>query len=222
MFDPAKHTTTDFAVALLIHYNFDLGGYTASELIDRWLQDYPANWVCQGVIEALYQGRYKAISVEQILAFWKRRGQALYHYNHEFERLVCGKFPQTLTGHASTQGNASPPVPAAAGFSNEDDDPVVVTVESGTGKKTPVQLVDPTTNVLPVTNQIGEEPTQQKSRQASENNQIERSPRNKNHSWIKQFTPADDGSDFYTKLKTIAQHNERSQESGVRSEHSGS
>jgi len=201
MFDPAKHTTTDFAVALLIHYSFDLGGYTASELIDRWLQDYPANWVCQGVIEALYQGRYKAISVEQILAFWKRRGQALYHYNHEFERLVCGKFPQTLTGHASSQGNASPPVPAAAGFSNEDDDPVVVTVESSTG---------------------GEEPTQKKSRQASENNQIERSPRNKNHSRIKQFTPADDGSDFYTKLKTIAQHNERSQESGVRRDHSGS
>ena len=201
MFDPAKHTTTDFAGALLIHYSFDLGGYTASELIDRWLQDYPANWVCQGVIEALYQGRYKAISVEQILAFWKRRGQALYHYNHEFERLVCGKFPQTLTGHASTQGNASPPVPAAAGFSNEDDDPVVVTVESSTG---------------------GEEPTQKKSRQASENNQIERSPKNKNHSRIKQFTPDDDGSDFYTKLKTIAQHNERSQESGVRSDHPGS
>jgi hypothetical protein len=69
MFDSTKNTTTDSAVALLIHYCFDLGSYTVSELIDHWLQDYPASWVCQSVIEALYQGRYKAISVEQILAF---------------------------------------------------------------------------------------------------------------------------------------------------------
>ncbi len=162
------NTTAEFAVALLVHYSFDLGGYTAGELIDHWLKDYSATWVCQGVVEALYQGRYKAVSVEQILVFWNRRGQPLYHHNHEFERLICGN--------------------VTIGFKSGDDDSVVVKA-SGTGEETPVQLVNATTNV----------------------------PHRRS---IEQFTPTADCSDFHIKLKTIAQHNHRSQESGVRSQES--
>ena len=86
-----------YAAALLTHYSFDLGGYTAEQLISQWLRDYQASWVRSAVIEALYQGRYKAISVEQILVLWDRRGQPLYHFNHEFERIVCHNLPQNLT-----------------------------------------------------------------------------------------------------------------------------
>ncbi len=194
MFAPDSLTATDSAVALLIHYSFDLGGYTAGELIDHWLQDYPAVWVWQGVIEALYQGRYKAVSVEQILAFWNRRGQALNHYNHEFERLVCSRFPQALTGQSQTRANASSPVPAAVNFSNGDDDPSVVT--SGAGEKTPVQLLDATANVSPATNKLGKKPARCRP--------------------IEQFTPVDDGSDFYTKLKYIAQYSVNAPDQGTR------
>ncbi|MDB9376454.1 hypothetical protein, partial [Nodularia sphaerocarpa] len=49
----------------------------------------------------LYQGRYKGISVQQILAFWQRRGQVIYHFNMEFERLICSKFPESLTEQAA-------------------------------------------------------------------------------------------------------------------------
>lgn len=205
MIDSAENTTSDLAVALLIHYSFDLGGYTAGELIDLWLNDYPANWVRLAVIEALYQGRYKGISVEQILAFWNRRGQALYHFNHEFERLVCGNFPQTLTEQPDTTTTASPPVPAAVGLSKGHNDPNVVTAEEGAGEKTPVQLVDATAKGSPSTKQMGAEPLQKKNHQNSDNDQRSRSPGIDNRRPIEQFTPADDGSEFYSKLKAIAQ-----------------
>ncbi|MEC4816565.1 MAG: hypothetical protein SAK29_25355 [Scytonema sp. PMC 1069.18] len=97
IFLPVLETSADLAIALLIHYSFDLSGYSASELVDIWEQQYPGNWLHLAVIEALYQGRYKAISVQQILTCWQRRGQAIFHFNMEFERLICSKFPQSLT-----------------------------------------------------------------------------------------------------------------------------
>jgi hypothetical protein len=86
------------AVALLVHYGFDLGGKKAEKLAGEWLTKYPGYWLRLAVVEALYQGRYKAVSVGQILSMWQRMGQPLYHFNHEFERLVCSNFPQDLTG----------------------------------------------------------------------------------------------------------------------------
>ncbi|MBW4564591.1 MAG: hypothetical protein KME32_26375 [Mojavia pulchra JT2-VF2] len=97
MFKPVPDSSVDLATALLTHYSFDLGGYSASQLIKRWESAYPIEWIHIAVIEALYQGRYKAVSVQQILNFWQRRGQATYHFNMEFERLICSKFPESLT-----------------------------------------------------------------------------------------------------------------------------
>ena len=97
MITTASQTSTELAIALLTHYSFDLSGHTASELIKRWQTQYPVNWLHLAVVEALYQGRYKGISVQQILAFWQRRGQVIYHFNMEFERLICSKFPENLT-----------------------------------------------------------------------------------------------------------------------------
>ncbi|MGV0103706.1 hypothetical protein NSTCB13_02331 [Nostoc sp. DSM 114160] len=99
-------TSANLAIALLINYSFDLGGYSANELVERWQTQYPLNWLHLAVIEALYQGRYKAVSVQQILVFWQRRDQATYHFNMEFERMICSKFPQNLT---SSTAPALPP-----------------------------------------------------------------------------------------------------------------
>jgi hypothetical protein len=82
------------AETLLVHYSFDLSHWTAAELINKWLEDYPARWLRLAIIEALYQGRYKSISVEQILACWQRRSRPIYHFNLEFEQLICGKLPE--------------------------------------------------------------------------------------------------------------------------------
>ena len=86
----------ELAVNLLVHYGFDLNGHTAIELVTYWGKEYPHDWLHIGIIEALYQGRYKAISVQQILTFWQRRGCIYYHFNAEFERMICNKFPQIL------------------------------------------------------------------------------------------------------------------------------
>ncbi|MEG5065550.1 hypothetical protein QUB33_18180 [Microcoleus sp. B3-A4] len=91
------------AAALLVHYGFDLGGKKAEKLAGEWLTKYPGYWLRLAVVEALYQGRYKAVSVEQLLSMWHRIGQPLYHFNREFERLVCNNFPQNLTGESAAQ-----------------------------------------------------------------------------------------------------------------------
>ncbi len=85
-------TPIDLAMKLLDRYSFDLGGCSASVLMERWLKDYSDRWIYLAVVEALYQGRYKANSVEQILTIWQRKGQAYFRFNHEFERLVCSDF----------------------------------------------------------------------------------------------------------------------------------
>jgi hypothetical protein len=82
--------------SLLSHYGFESEGLTVAEVVELWKRDYPSRWVHLATIEALYQGRYKTISVEQILTTWKRRGHPIYHFNHEFERLVSRKVPQKL------------------------------------------------------------------------------------------------------------------------------
>ncbi|MBD2137045.1 hypothetical protein H6F32_05470 [Anabaena sp. FACHB-1237] len=87
----------ELALQLITHYSFDLGGYKPHDLITLWQSEYAVNWLHLAVIEALYQGRYKAVSVQQILNFWQRKGEATYHFNMEFERMICSKFPQRLT-----------------------------------------------------------------------------------------------------------------------------
>lgn len=82
------------AVTLLTYYGFDLSGTKTEELVAEWLVQYPGYWLRLAIVEALYQGRYKAVSVGHILEMWLRRGQPFYHFNHEFERLVCSSFAQ--------------------------------------------------------------------------------------------------------------------------------
>uniref|UniRef100_A0A832M5A5 Uncharacterized protein n=1 Tax=Oscillatoriales cyanobacterium SpSt-402 TaxID=2282168 RepID=A0A832M5A5_9CYAN len=90
----ASQPSATLAADLLRHYSFELGQYGLAQQIEIWLEYYPSPWLPTAIIEALYQGRYKAISVEQILNLWQRRGHPVYHFNHEFERLVCGNLPR--------------------------------------------------------------------------------------------------------------------------------
>lgn len=110
MTEAAKDMATQSAIALLTHYSFDLGANTAEQMVARWLNDYQAIWVFWAIIEALYQGRYKGVSVGQILACWKRRNQPLYHFNTEFERIVCRNFPYNLNAQDASSADA-PSVP---------------------------------------------------------------------------------------------------------------
>ena len=66
-------------------------------VVADWIGCYPLRWILEAVIEALYQGRYKTISVEQILIIWQRRGGPLHHFNGEFERIVCGQLVDAVS-----------------------------------------------------------------------------------------------------------------------------
>jgi hypothetical protein len=95
-FTPPLAAPAELAAKLLTHYSFDLNGHNASELVNSWQSEYPIHWLHVAVIEALYQGRYKAISVQQILTLWRRKRETTYHFNMEFERMICNKFPERL------------------------------------------------------------------------------------------------------------------------------
>lgn len=83
-------------ISLLKHYSFESNHQSYEKVIDSWLERFPLNWVNLALVESLYQGRYKVVSVEQILTLWQRRGKPSYHFNHDFERLVSNKLPQTF------------------------------------------------------------------------------------------------------------------------------
>ncbi len=77
------------AAALLEGYHFELGSHEAPQWVSLWLESYKPVWIRDAVIEALYQGRYKAFSVRQILELWQKRDQPIRHTTHEFEAAVC-------------------------------------------------------------------------------------------------------------------------------------
>jgi hypothetical protein len=88
--------------ALINSYDMDLDGWSASALINQWSEQYQPDWLKLAVIEALYQGRYKAFSVQQILNLWQRRGSPIYHFTYEFERLICRNIP-TFGANTATE-----------------------------------------------------------------------------------------------------------------------
>lgn len=82
------------------HYHFDLGHYQIRELMVKWSKLYPHKWLPLAVIEAIYEGRIKAISVEHILNLWQKKGEITERFNSEFEKLITSdlnidKFTET-------------------------------------------------------------------------------------------------------------------------------
>ena len=85
-------TEAQQAAALLEGYRFELGDHDAPQWVSLWLEFYRPTWIRDAVVEALYQGRYKSVSVRQILELWQRRGQPIRHDTHDFEAAVCREF----------------------------------------------------------------------------------------------------------------------------------
>jgi len=215
MVTPVTDTSTDLATALLTHYSFDLSGYSVSELIRRWQTHYPVDWLHIAVIEALYQGRYKAVSVQQILNFWHRRGQATYHFNMEFERLICSKFPESLTSSPSPvlyPAKKNPTIEKTSyhlSSATDDPSPTRVNREYNQRQLASVKVVqeqetgEDTQAVVPDL-QIGLQPDYAVS--PASNQPARLLPAAANHSPIGQFTPetSDRTDSFTSKLKAMS------------------
>ena len=76
------------AAAFLNQYGFELQRESAQEWVQSWERRYPKAWVSSALVEALYRGRYKAVSVEQLLGLWKSRGCPCLGASLEFGRKV--------------------------------------------------------------------------------------------------------------------------------------
>lgn len=224
-----RESTTDstiaYAIALLRHYGFELRGYTPEELVSLWLKNYSPHWVRLAVIEALYQGRYKAISVEQILAVWTRRGQPIHRFTHEFERLISRKLPQNL---------AAPLNQALTHLAREQSLPLYPEVLEPVS--TIPDIIDEWNARSPEEEPIGSEPVLQEippppvpvfeeaiEEEVNSDNPLPEEPSKQSANptyeanWsrcettkqpIHQFTPSPDVSGFYLKLKAVAQQQE--------------
>ncbi len=81
-------------VALIVHYGFDLGGQSARAIVRSWRSKYDPSFLPLAVVESLHLGRYKAVSIEQVLNGWQRRGDPIFHFNPEFAEMVSG--PEAL------------------------------------------------------------------------------------------------------------------------------
>ena len=92
-------------VILTKYYSFDFGRYTIKQLILGWTKLYPYHWLPLAVTEAIYQGRLKAVSVEQILNVWLKKGAVNYNFNYEFIRLIQPSMEFRLQQEAEFQGD---------------------------------------------------------------------------------------------------------------------
>ncbi|PSN05829.1 hypothetical protein C7271_02050 [filamentous cyanobacterium CCP5] len=84
------------ALVLLTHYSFDMQGLDVQGLTSSWMYSYPKKWVVAAIIEALYQGRYKAESVSRILYSWQHKGYPLAHFDHEFADIAYKKLMKSV------------------------------------------------------------------------------------------------------------------------------
>jgi hypothetical protein len=204
---------------ILNRYRFETRGYSIQELLDRWLPTYSLDWIRMAVLEALYQGRYKVISVEEILKIWQRRGQPTYHFTHEFERLVCKNLPggvwekreaadrNRLAIELRRQEEETPPTQGS-----ELDQEPLLSLEgkvfddprkslSDVGELFSRLTVEPA-KVMEKSNGNGylpQNPLADPGEKSNGNGGMRHS--------IHEFTPLLDGSELYSKLKAVARGN---------------
>ncbi|MGB2925712.1 MAG: hypothetical protein WBB82_10450 [Limnothrix sp.] len=104
-------------VALLNHYGFDLGGQIATDISQQWQQLYPSAWLRNAVLEALYRGRYKKVSVEEILRQWQKKGDSQTNFDSHFEAIMCAELKKTVQEKVQLQ--SVPIQPSSATKSSE-------------------------------------------------------------------------------------------------------
>ncbi|MGV2828595.1 hypothetical protein [Myxosarcina sp. GI1(2024)] len=176
-------------LSLIKSYDFDLGKYSIEQLLQKWLNDYHIDWIRLATIEALYLGRYKAISIEQILSVWFRRGNPSTHFTHEFERLICRNLPRHLSNLTDFSTQENKPRETFSASLNDSRDPRRLSYK--TWEKPPLQTQSskaiapqkPTSSMSPATS-----PTPKASqrlrhdpRQGSDKNSARKPPVQRRH-----------------------------------------
>ncbi len=198
------------ARSLIDSYAFDLGRDDAEKLLKYWLDLYHASWIRLATIEALYLGRYKAISIEHILSVWLRIGTPNPHFTYEFERLICRKLPKHLNDLSDLTANE---IKATVAF----DQPELPQAESATLIK-PIRVKTPAKQTFVIADKdiLNLEKAFKNTNHCAENNMslISTLGLSDKSNWsgftgenkrIHQFIPLPDVSSFFNKLKTFGE-----------------
>jgi hypothetical protein len=187
-------------IALIESYAFDLGKYNAQTLIEEWLNLYNSHWIRLATIEALYLGRYKSISIEQILSVWLRLGSPNTHFTHEFERLICRKLPR----HLMDLSNFS----SVVRFETEEREfSTIYNYEAKFIDKPPVEKLQPQL-VTVTSNSIAPKAKMDLIAALRVPYQADWSRFTTEQTSIHQFIPLPDVSSFFNKLKAFAQQSQ--------------
>lgn len=103
-----QNTIINEIETLLVYYSFEAKEDSYQVLINEWLNQYSPQWIRLAVLEALYLGRYKAASIEQILTSWSKKGNYTIRFNHDFESLICRNIVRKLTKKTLTRSEPKP------------------------------------------------------------------------------------------------------------------
>lgn len=221
MTEQAKEAIAADVAELIARYSFDLEGYGLDRWIDLWLHQYPMGWLSKAVIEALYQGRYKAVSVWQILELWQRRGKPVQHFSREFERMVSGRSLHLLFSESKPQQTVlSVPEPVLMVQSNREQSMAYNGNLTSREQSPPEQEVRPIWNtadstasgaglILPPRLQPARPVTQPSIQPFKPSKQFNLTlpgelRRAAAHSPIQQFVPATESVEMPDKLRAIA------------------
>ena len=195
------------ARSLIDSYAFDLGHVDAERLLQYWLELYQASWIRLATIEALYLGRYKAISIEQILNVWLRIGSPNPHFTYEFERLICRKLPKHLCNLSQEAADeAKPPTLKSDRLQKQTTSTILTSPVKGNKQTLPTEdedglklekafdnPEDSSANTMPLISAWG---------LSYKSNWSEFTEGDK---MIHQFIPLPDVSSFFNKLKTFGE-----------------
>jgi hypothetical protein len=96
----------DAVLRILQLYKFDLGDRSLTSISIKW-RNYDPHWLRSAVTESIYRGRYKVISVEQILESWQRKQEVFSKFDDEFEALVWGNLGFSLADPNQASSNSS-------------------------------------------------------------------------------------------------------------------
>lgn len=82
---------------LLQYYHFEESFENLQIILIKWLEKYSASWLPLAVTEAIYQGRLKLVSVEQILTLWERKGAVNVGFDVTFFEFI---YPHDIDNYA--------------------------------------------------------------------------------------------------------------------------
>jgi hypothetical protein len=101
-----SHFHQNFITIVIDLYGLELDGDRVDTLVASWLQKYDNSWIIKAIVESLYRGRYKIVSVDNILRDWQRLGRPRYNFTPEYEREILQNLPAVVELPAASDAPA--------------------------------------------------------------------------------------------------------------------